>query len=177
MPATDIELRPGGAGDAVAIAALALQVFLDTYATDGVRPDLAREAFHGYSVEALQQRLAEAHRKFIVVERGNAVIGFVEAQCERHDAPAVGIAGAELVRLYVQPRAQRSGVGRLLLEKAEQIAIEVGQPALWLTVWDGNERAIAFYRTMGYREVGTTVYAFEGNSYVNRVMSKTLQQP
>ena len=35
--------------DAVCIAALATQVFLDTYATDGLRPDLAREAFAVYS--------------------------------------------------------------------------------------------------------------------------------
>jgi ribosomal protein S18 acetylase RimI-like enzyme len=171
---TSIGLRPAVADDAVAIAALAVQVFLDTYATHGVRPDLAREAFHGYSVEAFQQRLAQPHRKFVVAERGTALIGFMEAQCERHDAPAPGVAGAELVRLYIQPRSQRSGIGRLLLEKAEQIATELGHPALWLTVWDGNRRAIAFYETMGYRDVGETLYAFEGNSYGNRVMAKTL---
>lgn len=38
--------------DAVTISALAVQVFLDTYATDGVRPDLAHEALAVCSVEA-----------------------------------------------------------------------------------------------------------------------------
>lgn len=43
---------------------------------------------------------------------------------------------------------------------------------LWLTAWSGNTRARAFYRALGYVDVGGTTYAFEGNSYANRVLVK-----
>ena len=132
MHTQSISLRPGTRNDAVTVAALSLQVFLDTYATDGVRPDLAREA------------------------------------------PVPGLRGVELVRLYVQPQAQRSGVGTTLLREAEKIAASAKAHALWLTVWERNDRALAFYARCGYADVGSTVYTFEGREYGNRVVAKQL---
>jgi ribosomal protein S18 acetylase RimI-like enzyme len=89
-------------------------------------------------------------------------------------APVPGIRGIELVRLYVQPQAQRSGVGTALLRQAEAIAVSAMAPALWLTVWEGNARALAFYARRGYADVGSSIYTFEGRHYGNRVFSKQL---
>lgn len=164
-----VQLRAGSADDAVTIAALATQVFLDTYATGGVRPDLAREAFNVYSVQAFAARLAQADRQFVLAVRHEAVLGFAEVMGTHARAPAGKVTGTELVRLYVQPQAQGEGIGRLLIAHAERLA----KSALWLTVWDGNVGALAFYRRMGYVDVGATTYSFEGNTYGNRVFAKT----
>jgi ribosomal protein S18 acetylase RimI-like enzyme len=170
----EFALRAGAPGDSLILAALSVQVFLDTYATEGVRPDLAREAFGGYSDQAFASRLAEQDRKFLLAHRGEALIGFAELRVAELPAPAGELLGAELVRLYVQPHAQRSGVGRALLYEAERLAITRNVSSLWLTVWERNERALAFYRRMGYADVGATTYSFEGNTYGNRVFAKPL---
>lgn len=169
-----IELRAGLTGDAPTIAALATQVFLDTYATVGVRPDLAHEAFHEYSVQAFAARLAEGRRKFVVAARGAALVGFVEVLCAGRASPGGAVVGAELVRLYIQPRSQRAGLGRLLIREAEQLALLASPSALWLTAWEGNADALAFYRRMGYADVGATTYSFGGNTYGNRVLAMQL---
>ena len=49
-----------------------------------------------------------------------------------------------------------------------------GSEALWLTVWSGNTRALAFYNASGYLDVGTSTYTFQGNSYENRVMLREM---
>lgn len=169
-----INIRPGSARDAISVAALATQVFLDTYATEGVRPDLAREAFREYSEQAFSRRFAQAGREFVIASQAEAVLGFAEVLLSPGRSPVAGLAGAELVRLYVQPRTQRAGIGRALLRRAEQLARSVPLPSLWLTVWDGNANALAFYRRMGYADVGPTTYSFEGNTYGNRVFAKRL---
>jgi GNAT superfamily N-acetyltransferase len=174
MATHQIELRAGTEHDAITIAALAVQVFLDTYATEGVRPDLAREAFEGYSTEAFADRLARPDRCFVLAMHGNALQGFAEVLTSECQAPAAGIRGAELVRLYVQPRAQRSGVGRALLERAEALAAAASLSAQWLRAWDGNPRALAFYARMGYADFGATTYTFQGRTYGNRVLAKRL---
>lgn len=89
-------------------------------------------------------------------------------------APAGNRHGGELVRLYVQPQAQRTGVGRALLDAAEQALLAARLHTLWLTAWEENERALAFYARRGYRDVGATVYRFEGRDYGNRVLARTL---
>ncbi len=174
MKTLDFELRIATPSDAVTVSALSVQVFLDTYATEGIRPDLAREAFLEYSTDAFDKRLREAKRTFIVAEAGAGLLGYAEVHLSPLTAPAEQISGAELVRLYVQPAAQRRGVGRALLERMEQAVLAASSPSIWLTAWEGNSNARAFYARMGYSDVGATTYTFQGNTYGNRVFVKHL---
>ena len=64
MSLPNYAFRHACAGDAVTLSALSIQVFLDTYATDEVRPDLAREAHEEYSVTAFERRIAEPQGGF-----------------------------------------------------------------------------------------------------------------
>jgi ribosomal protein S18 acetylase RimI-like enzyme len=174
MSAPPLRLRPAAPDDAVTVAALAVQVFLDTYATEGVRPDLAREAFVEYSAEAFAARLCEPARAFLLAEWGSGLVGFAEVLLVALRAPAGALAGAELVRLYVQPAFQGRSVGRDLLQAAELAAATRGLPALWLTAWEGNNRASRFYAANGYEDIGATTYEFQGNTYANRVFARRL---
>ena len=169
-----IELRAGCLHDAVAIAALATQVFLDTYATGGVRPDVAREAFREYSKQAFSVRLEESQRRFIIAAQSESIFGFAELICSPLGSPAGGLIGAELVRLYVQRSVQRGGVGRALIQEAERLASQARLASMWLTAWDGNSGALAFYRRLGYADIGATTYSFEGKTVGNRVFGKRL---
>ena len=167
-------LRRGVPDDATCIGLLSIQVFLDTYATEGVRLDLAREALSEYSPARFEQRLRDENRSFILAEAGEGLVGFAEVKTKPSALPTPDNArsGLELVRLYVQPSAQRAGLGRRLLREAELIC--EGSGILWLTVWSGNTRALAFYRALGYADVGASTYTFQGNSYENRVMIRYL---
>lgn len=167
-------LRIGTPDDAAVVSALSIQVFLDTYATDGVRPDLAREAFREYSEQAFLARLCVPDRRFVLAEKEGALLGFAELDCASREAPVPGLHGLELVRLYVQPQAQRTGVGSALLAESERTARSLMAPSLWLTAWEGNARALAFYARSGYADVGATTYEFEGREYGNRVVAKQL---
>ena len=51
-PAPDsppVRLRPARPDDALCLSVLTMQVFLDTYATEGIRPSLAREVLTSYA--------------------------------------------------------------------------------------------------------------------------------
>ncbi|MBK8323536.1 MAG: GNAT family N-acetyltransferase [Betaproteobacteria bacterium] len=174
MSAPEFPLRLAIPVDAVTLAALSVQVFLDTYATEGVRQDLAIEAFETYSVAAFAERLAEPGRIFILAEAGSGLLGYAEVLLASLPAPAGGVTGAELVRLYVQPAAQRHGIGRALLSRMEQAVAGAGLAAVWLTAWEGNIDARAFYSRLGYADVGATTYTFQGNDYPNRVLARRL---
>lgn len=170
-----IEVRPATGADVGCLAALAVQVFLDTYATDGVRPDLAREAFSSGSIEAFERRLASGGgaRTDVAVD-GEHVLGFAETELVPRRPTFDAGPGAELARLYVQPRFQRRGIGRALLATAEGHARAAGLRTLWLTAWEGNTQALGFYARCGFEDIGETRHAFEDRSYGNRVLSKRI---
>ena len=158
------------------IGLLSMQVFLDTYATAGVRPDLAREAMAQYSPSQFEQRLSDENRLFILAEIGEGLVGFAEMNTLPSSPPIGNDArrGLELVRLYVQPSAQRAGFGRRLLRECELACERSGCGVLWLTAWSGNTRALTFYQTLGYVDLGRSTYTFEGNTYENRVLAKDI---
>lgn len=162
-------LRNAVADDALCIGVLATQVFLDTYATDGVRPALAREALEHFSTAETAALLSRPDTRFIVAERQGHLLGFVQVTLGARHAQVAGSATAEVVRLYVQRRFQGQRLGTRLLQQAQALAAAHGARQLWLTAWVGNPRAIGFYAASGWRDVGATDYVFEGEAFLNRI--------
>ena len=162
-------LRPARADDALCIGVLGTQVFLDTYATAGVRPVLAREVLEHLSTAAVAALLARADTRFIVAERQGHLLGFVQVTLGARQPQVAGAVTAEVVRLYVQRRFQGQRLGKRLLQQAEELAAADGATQLWLTAWVGNLRALGFYAAVGWRDVGCTDYVFEGEAFPNRI--------
>lgn len=168
-------LRPATADDALCLGVLAMQVFLDTYATDGIRPAIAREAMSAYAPEVYQRLLQAADTVILVAERHGHLLGFAQLTLgtAHHLLPAG--TPAELDRLYVQEPFTGQGLGRVLLHAAEQAAARRGASLLWLSPWVHNHRALHFYAREGYADVGTTWFEFEGERHENRVLTRPLQ--
>ena len=151
-----------------------MQVFLDTYATGGIRPALAREVLQAYSRAAFEAAIDDLATQLVVAEREAHMIGFAQVTLDgRHELAPVG-RQAELLRLYVQEPFTGVGVGTQLLARAEAMAAAAGASVLWLTPWVHNARALAFYGRRGYRDHGLTWFRFEGESHENRVLAKSL---
>ena len=58
----------------------------------------------------------------------------------------------------VDPRLQRSGVGRQLVERAKAVARDWPVEAIRVDAYDGLSGAGPFYRKCGFTEVGRAVY-------------------
>lgn len=170
----DATFRLAAGGDAERISAVGLQVFLDTYAQDGVSPSVAGEAHELLSPEALAASLADPASTFVLAERDGRLVGFAQlAFPSRHELVARENA-AEVVRLYVQERFRRRGLGRALLERAEAEAVVRGATTVWLSAWARNLRALAFYERCGYANLGASTYTYRDDAYETRVFAKHL---
>ena len=170
----DISFRQATPSDAVCIAVLATQVFLDTYAIEGIRLQLANEALENYSPGALSALLAKPGVSFIIAERTSHLIAFAQLTDDStHHLLGSGLF-TELNRLYVQRPFTRRGIGKSLIQRAEARASAQGATALWLTAWADNHRALAFYASQGYKDLGATPFSYQGDDYENRVLAKAL---
>ena len=69
--------------DALCLGVLATQVFLDTYAPQGIRPDLAREALACYSPEVMAAHLADPNVHFVLAESDGHLVAFLELALNR----------------------------------------------------------------------------------------------
>lgn len=170
-------LRDATAEDALVLGVLGTQVFLDTYATRGIRPLLAREVREHFSTRALAALLAQASTRFVLAEREGHLIGFAQLGFGAQQPLVRAEPVAELQRLYVQQGFKGQGVGKALVAAAAARAAAWGAQALWLTAWVGNQQALDWYRRQGWRELGSTDYVFEDERFENRVFSMALPRP
>ena len=177
--AHELALRPAVAADAPCISALAGQVFLDTYAAEGITPWFVRELQEHLGIAAISALLERADTRIVLAERAGRLIGFTQcALATTHALLATPAARAvELDRLYVQRPFIGRAVGTALLRRAEADALAASASTLWLTAWVGNERARRFYAARGYSDRGATTYTFDGESFENRLFAITLSSP
>lgn len=79
-----------------------------------------------------------------------------------HDGHLVGMGGfrprgegqAEVLRVRVHPAMRRAGVGRALMARLEARAASLGFRELFLDTATNMPEAMAFYRALGFQEVG-----------------------
>ncbi len=171
----EITFRTAEPADALCLGVLSTQVFLDTYATQGIRPALANEALAQHSVAVYAALLADPAVAILVAECAGHLVGFAQVRNGVGHALVPEPAASGLDRLYVQERFTGRGVGRDLLRHAEKAAAAQGADTLWLTAWEGNARALQFYPRRGYSNLGMTIYSFEGEDFPNHVFGKRVR--
>ena len=177
MPPDEPTYRTAVAADALCLSVLATQVFLDTYATQGIRPAIAREVRQYLSEEAFAEILAQPRHSVLLAEIEGHLIGFAQLTHDRtHDRLPPENRATELNRLYVQRPFLGKGIGKALLARSEALARSEGAHLLWLTAWTGNAHALRFYESQGFQDVGASVYTFENDTYETRLFLKPLSR-
>ena len=77
-PISGLALRDAAPEDALCLSVLAMQVFLDTYATEGIRPELAREVLASYSQTVFSEAIAHRASRIVMAELKGHVVGFAQ---------------------------------------------------------------------------------------------------
>ncbi|WP_240651576.1 MULTISPECIES: GNAT family N-acetyltransferase [unclassified Variovorax] len=173
MPrAIPFQIRPAIAADAPALAALSIQVWLATYATEGVSDLLARYVLEQFTPAAFTAWMEDADTALVVAEAGSHLVGYARLGFNAPQPLSPDI-GTELCTLYVQEPFTRSGVGSALLDKAcATIGERTGSDAMWLTVNTQNRRACAFYEKHGFARKGTTWFVLGEGCHENLVLAR-----
>jgi ribosomal protein S18 acetylase RimI-like enzyme len=164
-----LQIRSAQLCDASRVAILAAQVWLDTYATDGITDEIAQYVLSELTVEKFSASLGEPETSLLVAEYGQCLVGFAAIKFGA-SCPSVAGSLVELQTLYVQEHFIGHGIGRSLLQAAEASARERSASQLWLTVNAKNARAIAFYARQRYSKVGTTYFVLGEGRHENHVL-------
>jgi ribosomal protein S18 acetylase RimI-like enzyme len=147
---TEIAIRPATIADYAGIAVVFSEIELlhrqalpyIFRATDG--PALERDFF--------EAQMADEEAIWLVVEQAGEIAGFafVRILYAPNRPMLVQRRYAYVENLAVRVSAQRSGIGRALIQRAEGWAREHEVDEIELNVWEFNAGAIAFYQELGY---------------------------
>ncbi|NHQ87932.1 GNAT family N-acetyltransferase [Iodobacter sp. HSC-16F04] len=160
-------LRPATAADAQNLAALAIQVWLHTYATAGIRQDISAYVLSEFTPDKFTTLINDPRYQLLIAEIDHHLVAFaqIDFASEKQTAPC----SVELQTLYVQEMFTGQGLGSKLLAYCEEI---IGSHHYWLSANINNHRAIAFYARQGFVQHGVTYFELGGNQYENKVLVK-----
>lgn len=149
-----ITIRRAVPADAPLLARLAAATFLDTFAADNDPQDLAAYMSTAFGEDIQRAELQDSECAVFLAGGGGGEKGYLMLR----DLPVPGDGGdanaMQVVRLYVARDAIGTGVGAALMRYAIAAASERGRTSIWLTTWERNVRAIAFYRRFEFQERG-----------------------
>ncbi len=169
-------IRRGTDADAGRLAALAEGTFRDTFEADNAPADMHAYCASAYSPEIQRRQLGDSTLDTFVADDGAALIGYAQL---RPGAPAVvrGPDPIELWRFYVDRLHHGRGVALALMNAVVAAAHARGAQTLWLGVWEQNSRAQAFYRKVGFVDVGAQQFVLGTDVQTDRVMARNLVSP
>lgn len=160
-------VRESNEQDFLNLSALAIQVWLHTYATDGVRDAISGFVLSEFTPEVFR-RIHESERQHILVAiRDGHLVGFVTVVLDSRCGVG-GIEGFEVKTLYVQEHFHGMGIGTTLLD---EVSRRYGE-SFWLTTWIKNTPAIGFYEAYGLTRVGIAYFHLEGEAHENVVLAR-----
>ncbi|MCS6710501.1 GNAT family N-acetyltransferase [Brachybacterium sp. EF45031] len=93
-------------------------------------------------------------RILLQARRGEEILGGVGVLPGPYDREPMPPDTVNIVSMYVRPDARGTGVSRLLLSAAAQVARDLGRPMLQLAVLSDAARARGLYESIGLRPTG-----------------------
>ncbi|OCO99101.1 MULTISPECIES: N-acetyltransferase [unclassified Ensifer] len=168
-------IRPATAEDASSLAAISLEVWLNTYIRDGVNAFFADYALEQFTTARFKDILSQENENIWVSQNTGGIDGFL--RMSSNSPPPIDIVSdLELTTLYVQPRHHGRGIGKRLLETGLQFCANTGSTSTWLAVNAENEKATAFYIASGFEKIGETHFRIGDQAYPNHVLQLRLDR-
>jgi ribosomal protein S18 acetylase RimI-like enzyme len=159
--------------DAAAVAEFGRRTFEDAFGASAPPEDVADFLATNYGAAIQRAEIERQDATTLVVESAGELVGY--AMVEVGSNPAVDLdRQIQLHRLYLDRGLHGSGIASALLAAAQDAARELGGMSMWLSVWDRNERAIAFYRKTGFTIVGTVEFAVGADVQTDHLMAMSL---
>ena len=114
--------------------------------------DLIAE-FNSYIERSLQEEMLRI-REYYAQKQGKFYVATLSQTLQgMFGLEASGLGAMELRRMYVEPDMRGKGIGRTLLQHAENETLLVGCTRLVLSTSEIQQAALALYRSSGYTQV------------------------
>lgn len=161
--------------DAARLAEFAARTFEETFGADNTAEDMARHRAASYGVGQQAAEIADPDVVTLLADDESQLAGY--AQLRRNHAPVAPPldAAVELWRFYVDRPWHGRGVAAQLMAAAKAAAPALGARQMWLSVWERNPRAIAFYTKSGFRIAGSKDFWVGSDRQTDHVMVADLR--
>jgi ribosomal protein S18 acetylase RimI-like enzyme len=168
----DFYIRYATHEDAKLIADISHQTFYEAFAAQNTKENMDKFLHQQFTKGKLILEVGAPGNIFLLAYNEKEIVGYTKLR-ENTEPRTLGIAPAlEIARLYVVNHMIGKGVGKLLMQTIIDIARQKNIPAVWLSVWEQNNRALEFYNYWGFEKFDETLFVLGDDIQTDWLMRK-----
>ncbi len=169
-----ITLKPAYASVAQVLTDLGRSTFIETFQSDNTEANMNHYISKAFTIDKQLAEIADPKRQIIIAWHESDAIGFIHLLEGPADLSVTGPKPIEVLRLYVDARWHKKGVGASLMSHGIEWARTQGFLTMWLGVWERNPKAITFYQRFGFESVGTHFFRLGEDDQTDLIMVRAL---
>lgn len=146
------------------------ETFKDQNSPENINAYLER----AFNLPQLEKELDNSSSEFYFVYFNNDIAGYLKVNINDAQSEEMSDESLEIERIYIKNKFQKHGLGKYLLNKSMEIAMERNKKKIWLGVWEKNENAIAFYKKMGFVQTGAHSFNMGDEEQIDFIMTKSI---
>ena len=160
--------------DVVLLQEISIETFTDTFKDQNSPENLKAYLDTAYDIKKLEQELQKENSEFYFVYFEQEIAGYIKININEAQSENIADEALEVERIYIRTKFKRRGIGKFLLNLAEEIAISKNKKVIWLGVWEYNSNAIAFYKKIGFIHTSSHSFFMGDEEQTDYIMTKNL---
>ncbi|MFD2700616.1 GNAT family N-acetyltransferase [Paenibacillus shunpengii] len=160
--------------DVLLLQEISIETFNDTFRNQNSPENMNSYLAKAFHSKQLEKELSNISSDFYFVYFNNVTAGYLKININDAQSELMGDESLEIERIYIRNKFQKHGLGKQLLNRAIEIALERNKTKIWLGVWEKNEPAIAFYKKMGFVQTGSHSFLMGDEEQIDLIMSRAL---
>mgnify|MGYP005828571397 FL=1 len=160
--------------DLLILQKISYETFNETFKDQNSPDNMNAYMERAFNLNQLEKELTNNSSEFCFIYFHNEIVGYLKVNTDGAQSEEMGDESLEIERIYIKNKFQKHGLGKHLLSKAMELAMEHNKQKIWLGVWEKNENAIAFYKKMGFVQTGAHSFYMGDEEQTDFIMEKTL---
>lgn len=172
-PAT--RFRRASEQDAQALAAFAELTFRDTYTRFNTPENMQAHCERSFGEAIQRAEIGDAGRESWLAEIDGQLVSFAQLTLESPCPSLENIRAIEILRFYVDASQHGKGLAQDMMKQLVDRSTALGADVVWLSVWNENPRAIAFYKKCGFEHIADKTFTLGAEVQQDFVMCRKLR--
>jgi diamine N-acetyltransferase len=170
----NITIKPCTNEDVFILQEISYETFNETFKDQNSPENMNAYLERAFNLKQLEKELSTIFSQFFFIYLNNEVAGYLKVNTQEAQSENMGEDSLEIERIYIRAKFQNLGLGKYLMNKAIEVALEQGKNKIWLGVWEKNVNAIAFYEKSGFETAGSHSFYMGDEEQIDFIMIKSL---
>jgi len=153
---------------------ISIETYRDTFQESNSEALMQEYLGEALNIEKLTLEFQTPGSSFYFIYLNDEVAGFLKVNVDTAQSDDIASNSLEVERIYIRQQYLRQGLGNVLIQFAFDLAHQCHKSAVWLGVWEHNTRALAFYKSHGFYQVGEHPFDMAGDIQTDLVLQKDL---